>query len=110
MTKTFVGRRSAEARGVCQEIRKPRKGSSQQFRRAQMLLNTDADGSAGSDVRIAAAFHGRVHTIEPLRKRVVTAGFAVALEGQKRQEPPTPCTLDGEAAAQVLARRLGKPP
>ena len=33
-----------------------------------------------------------------------------ALEGKKRQEPPTPCTLDGEAEAQWIALRLGKPP
>jgi hypothetical protein len=34
----------------------------------------------------------------------------LALEGKKRQEPPTPCTLDGEAEAKLMALRLGKPP
>ena len=41
---------------------------------------------------------------------LVTEGFAWALEGKKRQEPPTPCKLDGEAEAQLIALRLGKPP
>ena len=41
---------------------------------------------------------------------MVTEGFAWALEGKKRREPPTPCTLDGEAEAQLIAMRLGKPP
>ena len=108
--KKFVGRLSDDERGVCQEIIKPRKGASQTFRRAQMLRKTDADGPAWSDVRTAEAFHGRVPTIEPLRTRVVTEGFAWALEGKKRQEPPTPCKLDGEAEAQLIALRLGKPP
>ena len=110
MHKQVVVRLSDEERGVCQEIIKPLKGSSQKFRRVQMLLKTDAEGPAWSDVTIAAAFNCRVQTIENLRQRVVTEGFALALEGKKRQEPPTPCTLDGEAAAQLIALRLGLPP
>ena len=110
MHKKFVVRLLDEERGVCQEIIKHLKGSSQKFRRAQILLKTDADGPAWSDVRIAEAFNCRVQTIEHLRKRLVTEGFAGALEGKQRQEPPTPCKLDGQAEAQLLALRLGKPP
>ena len=55
-------------------------------------------------------FNCRVQTIEHLRKRLVTEGFAGALEGQQRQKPPTPCKLDGQAEAQLIALRLGKPP
>jgi len=44
MHKKYVVRLSDEERGVCQEIIKHLKGSSQKFRRAQMLLKTDADG------------------------------------------------------------------
>jgi hypothetical protein len=51
-----------------------------------------------------------VPTIEKLRKRLVTQGCAWALEGQQRQEPPTPCTLAGAAEATWIALRLGKPP
>ena len=110
MHKKFVVRLSDEERGVCQESIKQLKGSSQKFRRAQILLKTDADGPAWLDVRIAAAFNCRVQTIENLRKRLVIEGFEWALEGKKRQEPPTPCKLDGEAEAQLIALRLGKPP
>src|SRR5918999_4395691 len=90
MHKKFVVRLSDEERGVCQESIKQLKGSSQKFRRAQILLKTDADGPAWSDVRTAEAFNCRVQTIEQLRKRLVTAGFAGALEGKKRQDPATP--------------------
>jgi Homeodomain-like domain len=37
-------------------------------------------------------------------------GFALALDGKKRPEPPTPCKLDGAAEAKLIAMRLGKPP
>src|ERR1700674_1955971 len=110
MNKKYVVRLSAEERGVCQEIIKNLKGSSQKFRRAQVLLKADADGPGWSDVKIAEAFNCRVQTIEHVRKRLVTAGCALVLNGQKRQEPPTLPTRDGEAEAQWTAMRLGKPP
>jgi hypothetical protein len=40
----------------------------------------------------------------------VRESFESALEGQKRDTPPTPPILDGEAEAKVIAMRLGKPP
>jgi hypothetical protein len=110
MNKKFVVRLSDDERGVCQEIIKKFKGSSQKVRRAQILLKADADGPGWIDSRIAEAFNCRVQTIENLRKRLVTDGFELALDGKKRQEPPTPCKLDGEAEAKLIAMRLGKPP
>ena len=110
MNKKYVVRLSEEERSVCQGIIKTLKGPSQKFRRAQILLKADADGSGWSDVKIAEAFNCRVQTIENLRKRLVTESFERALDGKKRQEPPTPCKLDGEAEAQLIAMRLGKPP
>jgi Homeodomain-like domain len=110
MNKKYVVRLSVEERGVCQDIIKNLKGSSQKFRRAQILLQADADGPGWPDVQIAAAFHCWVQTIENVRKRLVTEGFELALDGKKRPEPPTPCKLDGEAEAKLIAMRLGKPP
>jgi transposase len=110
MNKKYVVRLSAEERASCQEIVKNLKGSSQKFRRAQILLKADADGPDWPDVKIAEAFNCRVQTIENVRKRLVTEGFELALDGKKRQEPPTACKLDGEAEAKLIAMRLGKPP
>ena len=110
MNKKYIVRLSDEERGVCQEILKTLKGSSQKFRRAQIMLKADADGPGWSDVWIAEAFNCRVQTIENVRKRLVTEGFDLALDGKKRQQPPTPCKLDGEAEAKLIAMRLGKPP
>jgi len=110
MNKKYIVRLSDGERDVCQEILKALKGSSQKFRRSQILLKADIDGPGWSDARIAEAFNCRVQTIENVRKRLVTEGFDLALEGKKRPLPPTPCKLDGEAEAKLIALRLGKPP
>lgn len=110
MNKKYIVRLSDEERGRCQEAMKNLKGASQKFRRAQILLKADADGPAWPDLKIAEAFNCRVQTIENLRKRLVTEGFEPALEGKKRQEPPTPPKLDGQGEAKLIALRLGKPP
>jgi transposase len=110
MNKKYIVRLSDEERGLCQEVIKKLKGSSQKFRRAQILLKADADGPAWPDHKIAEAFDCRVQTVENLRKRLVTEGFELALEGQRRQDPPTPAKLDGTGEAKLIAMRLGKPP
>jgi Homeodomain-like domain len=110
MNKRYVVRLSDEERAVCEAILKHLKGSSQKFRRAQLLLKADVAGPGWSDAKLAEAFNGRVQTIENLRKRLATASFELALDGKKRAEPPMPCKLDGEAEAQLIAMRLGKPP
>ena len=51
-----------------------------------------------------------MQTIENLRKRLVTKGFDLALDGKKRSAPPTAPKLDGEGEAKLIAMRLGKPP
>lgn len=110
MNKKYIVRLTEEERATCQAVVKKLKGSSQKVRRAQMLLNTDADGPAWTDERIAEAFGCRVQTIENLRKRVVTESFALALNGKNRENPPTPPKLDGKAEAKLIAMRLGQPP
>src|SRR5580704_14225007 len=110
MQKSYVVRLTGEERRTLEGIVKKLKGSSQKVRRAQILMKADADGPAWTDGRIAEAFNCRVQTIENLRKRLVTEGFELALEGKKRQEPPTAPKLDGAGEAKLIAMRLGKPP
>ncbi len=97
MNKKYIVRLSEEERGVCQEIIKNLKGSSQKFRRAQILLQADAVGPNWPDVQIAAAFHCRVQTVENVRKRLVTEGFELALEGKNARNRPR------------LANSMGRP-
>jgi transposase len=110
VNKKYIVRLSDEERGLCQQVIKNLKGSSQKARRAQILLKADADGPSWPDTKIAEAFNCRVQTIETVRKRLVTEGFELALEGKKRQTPPTPPKLDGAGEATLIAMRLGKPP
>lgn len=110
MYKKYIVRLSDEERQVCQEVVKKLKGSSQKVRRAQILLQADADGPNWPDVRIAEAYHCRVQAVENLRKRLVTEGFETALNGKTRESPPRPPLLDGEKEAKLIAMRLGKPP
>lgn len=110
MNKKYIVRLSDEERATCHAVIKKLKGSSQKVRRAHILLQADANGPAWTDAQIAEAFHCRVQTIENLRKRVVTESFELALDGKKREKPPTPPRLDGEGEAKLIAMRLGKPP
>jgi transposase len=110
MNKKYVVRLSDQEREVCRDIIARLKGSSQKFRRAQILLKADADGPAWTDARIAEAFGCRTQTIENLRKRLVTEGFLLALDGKKRDQPPRSVKFDGQAEAKLIAMRLGKPP
>lgn len=110
MNKKYLVRLSDAERQRCGEVVRALKGGSPKSRRAQMLLKADADGPAWTDERISEAIGCRVQTVECVRKRFVTDGFPLALEGKKRQTPPTLPKLDGAAEAQVIALRLGKPP
>ena len=110
MNKKSIVRLSEQERQACTEVIKQLNGSSQQVRRAQLVLKADADGPAWPDVRLAEACNGRVQTMEHVRQRLVTAGFALALEGKTRELPPTPPRLDGPGEAKLMALRLGTPP
>jgi hypothetical protein len=108
--RSITVRLTNEERQTCTEVIKKLKGTSQKVRRAQILLKADAESPAWIDVRIAEAFNCRVQTIETLRKRLVTESFEFALNGKKRQTPPTQPLLDGRGEAKLISMRLGKPP
>ena len=110
MNKKYIVRRSEQERQTCTDVVKKLKGTSQKVCRAQILLETDADGPSWTDAKIAEAFNCRLQTIENLRKRLVTESFELALNGKKRQTPPTQPLSDGQGEAKLISMRLGKPP
>lgn len=110
MEKKYIVRLSKKERRELLDVVKRLKGSSQKVRRAQILLKADVRGPNWTDARIAEAFSCRVQTVENLRKRLVTEGFRIALDGKPRELPPREKCLDGKAEAKVIAMRLGKPP
>ena len=110
MEKKYIVRLSQEERDHLNEVIKKLKGSSQKVRRAQILLKADANGPNWTDAKIAEAFSCRTKTVENIRQKWVTNGFAQALNGKKREKPPVEKLLNGEQEAQVIAMRLGSPP
>jgi Homeodomain-like domain len=110
MRKLYVVRLADEERAQLTGIVRKFRGTSQKVRRAQILLQADADGPGWTDQQIAEAFGCRRQTVENVRQRLVERGLAQALDGVKRAQPPTPKLLDGVQEAKVIATRLGPPP
>ena len=110
MPKKYIVRLTDEERSTLAAVVKKFKGTSEKVRRAQVLLKADADGPGWADSAIAEAFGCRTQTVENVRERFVTAGFAVALEGRPRDKSAPPKILDGAKEAQVIALRLGPAP
>ena len=69
-------------------------------------MKTDADGPAWTDRKIAEAFSCRRQTVENIRRNFVEEGRA--LERKRRETPPVPKILDGEAEARVIAMYEGQ--
>lgn len=109
MPKKYVVRLTAEERSSLVQVIKKLKGSSFKVRRAQILLKADADGPAWTDAKIAEAFSCRTKTVENIRERFVTEGFASTLNGKTPGKPRTKL-LDGKQEAKVIALRLGPAP
>ena len=110
MQKKYIVRLSEAERRAAEEIVKRLKGTSQKVRRAQILLQSDADGPNWTDVRIAEAYRCRRQTVENVRQRFVERGFEECLNRKRRDKPPTAKLLDGKQEAKVIAMRLGPPP
>ncbi len=110
MRKTYLVRLTDEEREQLTVVVKKLKGTSQKVCRAQILLKADVNGPGWTDQKIADAFLCRRQTVENVRQRLVEQGFEKALNGVKRQQPPTPKLLDGEQEAKIIATRLGPAP
>ena len=110
MIKKYIVRLADAEREVLKEIVRKFEGTSHKVRRAQVLLKADADGPGWTDAKIAEAFGCRTKTVENIRQRLVTEGFAITLNGQPRLRPPREKLLDGKQEAKVIAMRLGSPP
>ena len=110
MEKKYIVRLSKKERETLLGVSKWLTGSSQKVRRAQILLKSDIRGPNWTDARIAEAYSCRVQTVENLRKRLVTEGFEITLNGKPRESPPRQKRLNGKQEAKVIAMRLSKPP
>ena len=77
--KKYIVRLTEEERETCRETVRKLRGGHEKVRRAQILLQADADGPKWTDRRIAEAYGCRTKTVENIRQRFVLEGFAAAL-------------------------------
>lgn len=110
MQKKYVVRLTEQERDELRGVVKKLKGTSQKVRRAQVLLQADADGPNWTDEQIAAAYACQTRTVEKIRQRLVERGFHETLHGVRRSTPPVEKLLTGEQEARIIATRLGPPP
>jgi len=110
MQKKYVVRLTEQEREELRGVVKKLKGTSQKVRRAQILLQADAEGPNWTDEQIAAAYGCRTRTVEKIRQRLVERGFDETLHGAQRATPPVAKLLNGEQEARIIATRLGPPP
>ena len=110
MHKKYVVRLTDQERDELRVVIKKLKGTSQKVRRAQILLQADAEGPNWTDEQIAAAYGCQTRTVEKVRQRLVERGFEETLQGAQRATPPVEKLLSGEQEARIIATRLGPPP
>lgn len=110
MRKKYIVRLDNEERAELEQIVSKLSGSSQKVRRANMLLQSDANGPAWTDKQIAEAYRCRTKTVENVRQRFVERGFRETLDGRQPENPRRARLLDGKQEAKVIATRLGNPP
>lgn len=110
MEKKYIVRLNDQEREELKQIVGKLSGSSQKVRRANILLQSDADGPAWTDKQVGEAYRCRIKTVENVRQRFVERGFRETLDGKRPDNPPRGKILDGKQEAKVIAKRLGDPP
>jgi hypothetical protein len=108
--KRYVVRLTEEERRQLHALVRKGKAAAYRIRHAHILLKADAGGPGWTDAQIAEAFGCFRTTVEGVRRRLVTLGLEAALGRKKRETPPIPRRLDGEAEARLVAIACGSPP
>jgi hypothetical protein len=110
MRKLSIVRLTKRERVALQSVVTKLQGTGQKVRRAQMLLQADANGPHWIDEHIAEAYACRISTVERLRQRFVEHGCDAARNRVARPHPPVAKRLTGDQEARIIATRLGPPP
>lgn len=110
MNKKYIVRLSDKERQELVTVISKLKGTSQKVKRAQILLKADANGPNWPHHQIAEAYLCRLKTVSNVCKSLVERGFAITLNGKKRDKPPREKLLDGKQEAKIIALRLSEPP
>src|SRR4051812_1611806 len=102
MQKKYIVRLTDAEREVLNQLLKQRRVSSQKVRRARVLLKADVNGPNWPDAKIVDALECSRKTVENIRERLVTEGFAITIEGRPKRRTRGK-VLDGEQEAKIIA-------
>lgn len=108
--RRYLVRLSKEERQQLEAIVKKGKGGAHKIRNAQILLHSDENGERLTVKEISKLLHCNKDTVCEARKRLVTRGFAAALERKKYQTTVPRRLFDGEAEARLIALACSSPP
>ncbi len=110
MQKKYIVSLTASEQTLLSDIIEKRSSKSPQVKRAYVLLSSDINGDKQlKDKDISSTYKVRVKTIERLRKRFVTEGFNIALNG-KKQEVFREKIIDGDVEAKLISLRCSDVP
>jgi transposase len=110
MNKKYIVRLTTEERRQLEAMVKRGRGQAYKITHANILLATDADGLNWPDEKACKAFRCHPGTVRNVRRRFVEEGLEAAIARKKRDNPPTPRILDGEAEARLIAVACSPPP
>jgi hypothetical protein len=106
----YIVRLSTEERTELENIVKKGKGGAHKIRNAQILLHSDETGKKLTVTAIAELLHCNKDTVSEARKRLVTRGFAAALERKKQEKLSVERLFDGAAEARLVQLACSQPP
>lgn len=106
----YIVRLSNEERAELESIVKKGKGGAHRIRNAQILLHSDENGLKLSVLEIAKLLHCNKDTVCEARKRLVTRGFAAALDRKKQAKLSVERLFDGAAEARLVQIACSQPP
>jgi len=110
MRKKYIVRLTEDEREMLKEIVSKGRAAACKIRRANILLNVDADGPGWSDHGTAQALRCAPSTVANVRRRFVEQGFEVALNRKKLRYRWRRPILDGEGEARPIALSRSTPP
>jgi transposase len=97
-----------EERAELERLVSTGKASARKLIHARVLLQADRDGC--SDEEIASALETSVRTIERVRKRFVTEGFAAAIDHKPQPPRPDKIKIKGDLEQKLITLACSDPP
>ena len=102
---------TAEERALLEQLVSVGKGAARRLTHARVLLLADTStGQVHTDEDIVAALAAGLRTVERVRKRLVTEGFAAALNPKPQPPRPNKIKIKGDIERKLVELACSDPP